>query len=173
LASLVRGVARLSFIPQPLEQKMPNRLVVVVLIGLSGLVLLGCGHRLPPVVLVKGKVLLDGKPLPKASVTFMPLLDNFGAESNSNAVTDEDGRFTLTCLYNKQSGAVVGTHVVLVAESPLPDELRKGQNSRVIDDYRAKLGNRPIPPRYSSVSQSPIKIEIKEGQEPVTIELTR
>jgi hypothetical protein len=125
------------------------------------------------VVPVQGRVLLNGKPLPKASVTFMPLLDHFGTESNSNAVTDEDGRFTLTCLYNNQPGAVVGKHVVLVAESPLPDDLRGNVASRLIDDYRAKLGNRPIPPQYKSVSQSPIKIEIKEGQEPVTIELTR
>jgi hypothetical protein len=153
---------------------MSCRLVVAVLVGLGGLILLpGCGHRLPPVVAAKGTVLLNGKPLPKASVTFVPMLDHFGAESNSTAVTDENGEFTLTCAYNNQAGAVVGKHVVLVAETSPPDELRNVQDSRVLDAYRAKLGNRPIPPEYSSVSQSPIKIEVKEGQSEYKIELTR
>jgi hypothetical protein len=125
------------------------------------------------VVPVQGTVTLNGKPLPKASVTFVPQLDHFGAESNSTAVTDENGRFTLTCAYNDQPGAIVGKHVVLVTESPLPDDLRNVRDARAIDRHRANLGNRPIPPQYSSVSQSPLQIEIKKGQESVTIELTR
>jgi hypothetical protein len=100
-------------------------------------------------------------------------MDNLGAESNSTAVTDEDGRFTLTCASNGQPGAVVGKHVVLVAEAPLPDELRNSRDALEIARYRAKLGNRPIPSAYSSVSQSPLRIEIKEGQEAVKLELTR
>ena len=153
---------------------MSRRILVAVLVGLGGLVSLdGCGRRLPPVVPVQGTVLVNGKPLPKASVTFVPQLDRFGAESNSSAVTDENGRFTLTCAYNDQPGAVVAKHVVLVAEAPLPEDLRRVQDGQAIDRYRATLGNRPIPPQYSSVNQSPIRMEIKEGQEPVTIELTR
>jgi hypothetical protein len=152
---------------------MSRRMVVVILVGLGGLVVLdGCGRRLPSVVPVQGTVLLDGKPLPKASVTFIPQLDRFGAESNSMAETDEEGRFTLTCTYKGQPGAVVGKHVVVVTEAPPPKELRRVQDSRVLDQYRAKWGNRPIPPKYSSVSESPLQIEIKEGQGPVTIELT-
>jgi hypothetical protein len=142
--------------------------------GLGGLAPLGgCGRPLPSVVPVQGTVLLNGKPLPKAAVTFVPQLDRFGAECHSTAVTDENGQFTLTCAYNGQPGAVVGKHIALVTESPLPEELRNSRNAREIAAYRAKRGNRPIPPGYSSVHQSPIRIEIKEGQEPVTIELTR
>jgi hypothetical protein len=154
---------------------MSHRIVVAVLVGLTGLMLSGCGPRLPSVTPVQGTVTLNGKPLPKALVTFVPQLDQFGAESNSTAVTDEDGRFTLTCLYNKQPGAVAATHVVLVTEAPDPSATQngKGRKYRPSNDEREKRGNRPIPPRYSSVSQSPIKIEIKEGQEPVIIELTR
>jgi hypothetical protein len=153
---------------------MPRRILVAVFVGLAGLIPLhGCAPRLPPVVPVQGKVLLNGQPLPKAAVTFVPLLDHFGAESNSTAETDENGQFTLTCAYNNQPGAVIGKHIVLVAEPPPPENMRNVQDGRVLDNYRAKLGNRPIPPQYSSVSQSPIRIEIKQGQEPVTIELTR
>jgi hypothetical protein len=153
---------------------MSRRIVVVVLMGLVALAPLGgCGRRLPSIVPVQGTVLLDHQPLPKAAVTFMPQLDNFGAESNSTAVTDENGKFTLTCAYNGQPGAVAGKHVVLIAESPLPDELRNSRDVWVLNQYRASLGNRPIPPQYSSVSESPVRIEIKPGQEAVTIELTR
>ncbi len=152
---------------------MSRRIVVAVFVALGGLLPLGgCTHRLPPIVPVQGTVLINGKPLPKASVTFMPQLDHFGAESNSTAETDEDGKFTLTCAFNSQPGAVVGKHVVLVSEAALPAELRRAQDGR-IDQYRAKLGNRPIPAEYSSVTQSPLRIEVKEGQEPLTLELAR
>jgi hypothetical protein len=153
---------------------MFRRFVVAVLVGLTGLApLAGCARQLPPVVPVQGKVLLNGQPLPKASVTFVPQLDRFGAESNSTAVTDEKGEFTLTCAYNNQPGAVVATHVVLVADPPLPDELRNSRDNRAIERYQAALGNRPIPPEYNTVSMSPVRVEIKKGQEPVTIELKR
>jgi hypothetical protein len=118
-------------------------------------------------------LLLNGKPLPKAAVTFVPQLDTFGAESDSTAVTDENGRFTLTCAYNGQPGAVAGKHIVLVTEPPLPDEKRKSRNARELATFRAALGNRPIPPKYSSVSQSTLQIEVKEGVEELKLELTR
>jgi hypothetical protein len=153
---------------------MSRRIVIVVVIGLSALApLAGCGKRLPPLVPVRGSVLLNGKPLPKAAVTFVPQLDTFGAESNSTAVTDENGQFTLICAYQGQPGAVAGEHIVLVTEPPLPEELRNSRSTRELANFRAKLGNRPIPAKYSSVSQSPLKIEVKEGQEEIKLELRR
>src|SRR5437763_9754925 len=89
---------------------------LALLVGLAG-----CAKKPPPVVEVSGVVLLNGQPLPKAEVLFVPQLDGFGAELNSSAVTDDDGRFSLTCL-NQQTGAVVGRHKVLVSEY-IPDEL--------------------------------------------------
>lgn len=154
---------------------MSCRLILAVLFTLVGLVpLSGCGGRQPPpVVPVQGTVLLNNKPLPKASVTFMPQLERFGAELNSTGLTDENGQFNLICAYNGLPGAVVGEHVVLISEPPLPEDLRNVRDARVLKDYHAKQGIRPIPPKYSSVGRSPIRIEIKEGQEPVKIELTR
>jgi hypothetical protein len=133
----------------------------------------GCGRRLPAIVPVQGTVLINGKPLPKASVTFVPQVDNLGADSNSTAVTDENGQFTLTCANTGQPGAVVGKHIVVITDPPLPDELRNSRDAREIARYRGKLGNRPIPAIYTSVSKSPLHLEIKEGQEAVKIEITR
>src|SRR5438067_2197729 len=90
---------------------------------LAPIVLGGCSKTPPAVVEVHGVVLLDGQPLPHATVQFMPLLEHFGAEYNSHAITDEQGRFSLTCSQKNQSGAVVAMHKVLIADH-IPDEYR-------------------------------------------------
>src|SRR5206468_6769755 len=89
-------------------------------LGMAAVVLAlsGCAKGPPPVTEVSGVVLLEGQPLPQAKVEFIPELSNFGAEMNSTAITDDQGRFTLTCAYKQQSGAVVGKHHVLVSERP-------------------------------------------------------
>src|SRR5262245_9836530 len=89
-----------------------------------GLVLSGCAKGPPPVTEASGVVLLEGKPLPQARVEFIPDLSGFGAEMNSSATTDDEGRFVLTMTYKSQPGAVVGKHRVVVAETPTPGEFR-------------------------------------------------
>jgi hypothetical protein len=153
---------------------MSHRFFLLMLIGLISLASLsGCGRRIPTIVPVKGTVLLNGQPLPKAVVKFQPQKDDLRSEFYSFAETDENGQFALTCGYNDKPGAVVGQHVVLITESPEPKELRRSRDPREHENYRAKLGNRPIPPRYSSIQESPLKIDIKEGQPEVKLELTR
>src|SRR5438876_709313 len=91
----------------------PAGLVAAIVLAVSG-----CAKGPPPVTEVSGVVLLDGKPLPQARVEFVPDLSSFGAEMNSSAITDDDGRFTLELTYKSQPGAVVGKHHVVVAERP-------------------------------------------------------
>jgi hypothetical protein len=58
---------------------MLGKLKIAILLGSFVLVLQGgCAKRLPDVVPVEGTLLLNGKPLAKASVTFVPLLEEFG-----------------------------------------------------------------------------------------------
>ena len=133
----------------------------------------GCAKKLPEVVPVEGTVTLNGKPLPQASVTFMPMLDSFGAESNSMAETDDEGHFVLTCMHDKQPGAVVGQHVVLVTEGQMPDKMRGVQDSSVLDRYLAKRGNRPIPANYGTFTRTDLQVEVKPGGGPLTIDLKR
>jgi hypothetical protein len=152
---------------------MRVRFLVAAAVGLVAVASAGCGKRLPPIVSVEGTVILDGKPLPKAAVEFMPVLEDFGAETVSAAVTDEKGHFVLVCRLNDQPGAVTGQHIVLVKEPPLPEKMRGVQDGRVIDRYRAELGNRPIPSQYSSVSRTPLRIDVKADGEPITITLNR
>jgi hypothetical protein len=153
---------------------MSYRFFFIMLLGLISLASLsGCGRGTPAIVPVKGTVLLNGQPLPKATVQFVPQRSDLSAEFTSTAVTDDSGAFTLTCGYKDLPGAAVGQHTVLITESPLPDEMRNTRDYREIERYQANLSNRPIPPKYSSAKESPLKIDVKEGQEDVKLELTR
>src|SRR5689334_22974691 len=89
---------------------------------LTLLFLFGCKKGPPPLVEVQGVVLLNGQPLPQAQVEFVPDLEDFGAQLNSTGVTDDQGRFTLTCMLKNEPGAVVGKHRVLVTDPPLAPE---------------------------------------------------
>ena len=150
---------------------MTRTLIVSACAGLFACA--GCGPHLPEVVPVSGVVTINGEPLPNARITFAPLLDSFGAESNSTAVSDAEGRFQLVCQYNDQPGAVVGQHVVMVTESDLPEKMRAEQDGRIVAKYRAGLGNRPIPPAYASFTQSPLKLEVTPDQAEYELTLTR
>ena len=82
------------------------------------LALAGCGggpsYKTAP---VSGRVTVDGKPLAKASVTFVPVAGagEKGPLPSSVGLTDADGRYSL--VFNsdsKTSGAVVGKHKVMI-----------------------------------------------------------
>jgi hypothetical protein len=133
----------------------------------------GCAKAPPGVVEVSGVVLLDGQPLPKAKVEFVPQLKDFGAQYNSVGITDEKGRFTLACGIQKP-GAVVGKHLVLVMDS-IPAEYRRadGDTQGKLSQYLATLKNRPIPEKYSSISQTDLSVEVTADKHEYELNLTR
>jgi hypothetical protein len=139
------------------------------------LALAGCAKGPPPVTEVSGVVLLDGQPLPQAKVEFVPELSNFGAEMNSTAITDDQGRFTLTCAYKQQSGAVVGKHHVLVSERPTPGEFRAQdeQTQARYGQYLAKLKNRPIPAAYGKLGTTKLVVEVTADQKTYELKLSK
>lgn len=139
---------------------------------LIGLTATGCGKNLPALTEVEGVVLLDDEPLPHAFVQFMPQLDNFGAEYNSTAVTDDKGHFTLKCYKDDLWGAVIGKHVVLVTDY-LPPELRGRDAQEKFAEYYEELKNRPIPENFGSVIKTPLRIEVTGDQKSYKLELTR
>jgi hypothetical protein len=150
--------------------RLPAGVGLVVALGLSG-----CAPVPPPVVEAEGTVYLDGKPLPLAQVEFVPDLRHFGPELNSFAVTDEQGRFHLSCTARDQPGAVAATHRVLVTEPPTPAEFRS-QDERVqarYANYLAGLKNRPIPPEYGTLARTPLVVEVKAGRKTYDLQLSR
>ncbi|WP_254512640.1 DUF4198 domain-containing protein [Anatilimnocola floriformis] len=135
----------------------------------------GCAKVPPQITPVEGVVLLNGSPLPNAYVQFIPQLDEFGAEYNSTATTDEAGKFTLTCGMKSQPGAAVCEHRVLVMEAPAPREFRSmeadAQTKYAI--YLRTLRNRPIPAKYDSALQTPLKVKVVKEQLNYELVLTR
>src|SRR5262249_35420551 len=145
---------------------------LIPLLAASLALAVGCAPKPPAIVPVEGTVTLDGQPLPFAHVEFVPQLKDFGAEYNSSAVTDENGHFVLVCSLGQQSGAAVATHKVLVTEHT-PDDLRGMGAQAKLAEYQAKLKNRPIPEAYGVLSTTPLTVEVKSGQGPYQLKLTR
>ena len=113
----------------------------------------GCSGG-PDYAPVSGVVTLDGKPYPKAVVSFQPV----GTEGNPNpgrgssAYTDENGRFVLMC-DNDIDGAVVGKHLVRIMTrgNDVVGQDREGLGSP--DESPLKPNVDPIPPEWNALSQ--------------------
>jgi hypothetical protein len=123
----------------------------------------GCGKPPPAILPAEGVVRLGGKPLNKARVMFIPQT-GAGREYVASGLTDETGRYRLTC--NGRPGACAGENRVLVLESDVPPEL-KGESLEVqarLVRYRQSLGNRPIPGQYGTAVNTPLKATVSPEQ---------
>jgi hypothetical protein len=124
----------------------------------------------PPIVPAEGVVRLQGKPLAKVEVRFIPMIDH-GPEYIAKGVTDEKGRFTLSC--NGQGGACACENRVLIMEAELPARLRSENAQAELAKYFEKLGGRPLPPQYQNLVESPLVANVTETQKSYTFELKR
>jgi hypothetical protein len=135
----------------------------------------GCGGKpLPQLTEVQGVVLIDGEPLPRAQIQFVPELTSFGSDFNSRAITDDEGKFRLVCRKTGEPGAVLGVNRVVVSEHT-PPELRGSSAEAQLKfaEYVEELKNRPIPEVYGSVGKTPLKIDVTAAQKEYTIFLAR
>lgn len=112
---------------------------------------MGCGDGRPGRVPISGQILIDGKPLEKALVRFVP------SEGRSSlGQTDSDGRFTLTC-YEKNDGATLGKYrVSIIALTSLSGD-------RVLAR---------VPKKYTTADTSELEVEIQEARDDVEIKIT-
>lgn len=127
----------------------------------------------PPIVESQGAVTLGDSPLPGVRLKFIPMFPGFGAELIAVGVSDDQGRFSLTC--SGSSGACVGPHRVVVEEGPPPPGT-SGDSARAqvkMAEYLRSLPNRPIPDVYRNVAQTPLEVEIRAEQGPIKIVLKR
>jgi hypothetical protein len=80
-----------------------------LLVGFILVALFGCSGKPYDVAQVSGKVMLDGKPLDKASITFAPMAtkENIAPGPTATGITDAEGRYQM--IFDKRTpGAVVG-----------------------------------------------------------------
>jgi hypothetical protein len=150
---------------------MARNATVLVAGAVAAALLAGCGKAPPPpIVEAQGVVRLDGKPLNRAEVRFIPLID-YGPEYVAVGVTDEAGRFKLTC--KGRPGACAGENRVLVMESEVPARL-KGEGAQAeLARYFQSLGGRPLPPKYANLVESPLTANVTAEPKEYTFELTR
>jgi hypothetical protein len=90
----------------------------------------GCGDNIAQVT---GRVTLDNKPLPNATVLFMPTQANKGAGSQGK--TNENGEFTLRLMTKDLPGAVPGKHKVSIAvadDGKIPDSSNPAQVTELV-----------------------------------------
>ncbi len=136
-------------------------LTAILLSCLLVAVTCGCGGgpKLPPMAEVSGQVTLDGKPLPRGTVQFVP--DTAGGTSGPPATgnIDSTGHYVLRTA--GVEGAVVGRHLVAV-------ESREEVPSDGIS-WAPTL----IPETYNNPNASGLKFEVKAGEDNViNLELT-
>jgi hypothetical protein len=117
---------------------------------------------------VRGRVLLDEKPVAGAAVTFMPVNGNGRPPTG---MTDQDGVFQLTS-FKKNDGALSGDYIVVVSRTdavPPPPEAEPGDSKSVIEHYKGLKAKRskspPLPSVYADAAKSPLRVTVPtEGE---------
>jgi len=138
------------------------------------LLVCGCGApKAPEIIPVTGSLTINGKPLAKATVKFLPVADGLGGNFTASGVTDEEGKFTLALPGDKGSGCYACETKVLVTEGPLPpgsrDDTAKGD--LLARKYTASLKNRPIPQIYRRIGTTPISVVVSADENHFDFEL--
>ncbi len=120
--------------------------------------LLGCGDGLPrqATYQVSGKVLLDGKPVPGATLVFHPVdPTKFKWKEVAQGRTDDQGNFTLTT-YITGDGAPAGEYRVGIALLEVADD-------DGADQVKHSRQRPRIPRKYASheTSQLTAKVDVR------------
>jgi hypothetical protein len=119
---------------------------------------------------VRGVVTLNGAPLAKAKVRFFPRFES-AQEYIAQGVTDEEGRFTTTC--HGAPGACAVENIVTVTDDDIPEELTPESRRAELQAYLRTLKNRPIPQRYQTPAESPLRITVQASEQDYKVELKR
>lgn len=126
----------------------------------------GCGTGLSP---VQGVVLLDGNPLPNASIQFIPQ----GAGKDATGATDAEGKFTMST-NEPRDGVMAGTYKVVIRPQPVAAAPR--QYASADEAMRAEAAAPPpmvpnFPVQYTRVDQTQLTQEVPVKEKPLVYEL--
>lgn len=125
-----------------------------VLCAVVALCLAGCGGK--PAT-VDGTVTLDGEPISKGSVSFVP---SSGGQQ-AFGVVESDGSYSLST--NSSSGLELGNYQVRVVAR----EMIKSD-----EGFAPMQGDYIVPKRYANHATSGLSFEIKSGRNKIDLELT-
>jgi hypothetical protein len=119
---------------------------------------LGCGSGQSSTAVVEGKVTANGKPLDKVLVEFWPE----GEGRRSLGETDSQGSYKLMTDDGKNTGAVIGTHKIVLKDSAALGEKFLGREGETEDLSKGRKSR--IPPKYSSAETTPLSKRVEEGK---------
>jgi hypothetical protein len=144
--------------------RLPDRCLVIIVIALLA-ALPGCGKKLPEFGKVSGVVRVNGQPQRRLLVRFMPDPEKGNAlPINATGKTDNEGRYTLHYAWqeNEGEGAPVGWHRVVIEDTGLSG---------------VQQGQAPPPPVISPIfagpASTPLKKEVKAGEQTIDLEATK
>ena len=137
----------------------------------------GCGSK-EKVVAVSGTVTHNGQPVPGLVVSFVPEAQTETGVSIGE--TNDGGKYDLTVVKTRASGAVVGTHKVWVSlpREPYVDPGDKEETAKQRKLNMKKKAAAAKPPvdigdilkKYGNLDKSPLTFEVKGGA-PIDIKL--
>lgn len=150
-------------------------------IALAGclLAVIGCGKDTYP---VKGRVTIDGKPVKKATVRFLP--DNEQAPRLAWGLTNDNGEFTMST-FKPDDGVLPGAYRVTInnpenTPEPLgPPSGNEEDNAKAMKMYRElweQMKKRPqvkgeLPVLYGDLESTPLKFSVPAGGERADFDL--
>jgi hypothetical protein len=137
----------------------PITRIVSVVCVLTAIALSGCSDS-PTFAEVSGTLTAKGKPLGNVQVEFWPEVSG----PRSIGVTDKDGKFTLTSDDGKRSGAVVGSHKVVIVDL---DTYANVPVNRPRDVEKVDLKSTRFGPKYSDPNRTLLKATVESGKENV------
>jgi hypothetical protein len=137
---------------------------LIVCVGLFVVAALGCDSG-PRLASVSGKVTLDGKPLPKATVTFVPIGKvNEASGKTAGGVTDAEGHYELTYSDGRPGCVVAKCRIhITTATVENPDDRDGAQFLKKVRDK--------VPAKYSSVKTELVR-EVKPAGGEENFDLT-
>jgi hypothetical protein len=94
----------------------------------------GCGDRQPKRVLVRGRVLYQGKPLSGGTIVFTPDADRGNYGPLAHAPIEADGTYRLTT--DGGVGASPGWHRVTIAPAPAPPAKARDARPNPMERFR-------------------------------------
>jgi hypothetical protein len=144
---------------------------------LAGLV--GCA-RGPEFGEVRGKVTLDGQPLPEVEVVFLPDPERGTLGPKSSCYTDDQGRYVAQTSKGRDGVAIgfcrVCIHDIRALLSPFGGDAIKKAGAHGKEPDKPSRPRPPPPSRvpaaYASVRDTPLKaVEVKPGKNELNFEL--
>jgi hypothetical protein len=152
---------------------MARAYFITAIVAIATFALCGCSKGPPPIVPVEGVLLINNQPLPHARIRFAPNIDGPGGDYIAEGITDEEGRFQLTC--KGQSGACACENMVMVIEGPMTEKGRGISAAAQAEaaKFLSSLKNRPIPLVFATASRTPLFVTVSAEQTEYKLELKR